>query len=109
MKYLDIEFDVKNLPELDKGFIPLCKFNSAFLAGAKKPVSIALERHNGEITSVDTFIRHGDAFRPANRYYIERLVKTLLWMKGGYKIYVSGDRDVYEHLKACYCEGGARV
>ncbi len=37
MKYLDIEFDVKNLPELDKGFIPLCKFNSAFLAGAKSP------------------------------------------------------------------------
>ena len=108
MKYLDIEFDVKNLPELDKDFIPLCKFNSAFLAGAKKPVSIALERHNGEIASVDTFIRDGDAFRPSNRYYIERLVKTLLWMKGGYKIYVSGDMDVYEHLKACYCKGGVR-
>ena len=27
--------------------------------------------------------------READHYYIERIVKTILWMKGGFKVYVS--------------------
>ena len=67
MNYLGIEAEVRNLPELDRDFFPLYKFNHAFLASAAKPVGIALERSGGEMASVHTFI-HGTAeMREASR------------------------------------------
>ncbi len=106
MKFLGIDIDIKNLPELDPGFIPLYKYNSAFLRSAAKPVGIALERANGEMASVETYIHGTPEMREANRYYIDRLVKTLLWMKGGYRIFVRGDGDIYNYLRSIYCAGG---
>ena len=107
MKYLGIDLDVKNIPELDPGFIPIFKFNQAYLKGAKKPVGIALERTCGEFASVNTFIYGTPEYAEADRYYIRRLVKTLLWMKGGFRIYVSGDEDIFNYLKnEAFCDGG---
>ena len=87
MEFLGVNLDIKNLPELDPEFIPLHKFNEAFLRGAEKPVGIALERAGG----VETRIHGTPEMYAADCYYIDRLVKTMLWMKGGYKIYVRGD------------------
>ena len=106
MNYLGVELNVKNLPELDGGFIPIHKFNQAFLRTAKKPVGIALERKNGEMASVETFIHGTPEMRRADHYYIERLVKTLLWMKGGFRVYVRGDEETAEYLRSVYCDGG---
>ena len=47
MNFLGIEVPVKNVPELDPGFIPLGKFFSAFLEGAEQPLDIAIERAGG--------------------------------------------------------------
>ena len=33
----------------------------------------------------------------------------LLWMKGGFKVYLSGSKAVYEAMKATYCVGGKRA
>ena len=55
MNYLGIEASVRNLPELDRDFFPLYKFNHAFLATAKKPLGVAVERSGGEMASVRTF------------------------------------------------------
>ena len=106
MNYLGVELTVKNLPELDPDFIPIHKFNQAFLCTAKKSVGIAVERKNGEMASVETFIHGTPEMRQADHYYIERLVKTLLWMKGGFRIYVRGDEDSAEYLRSVYCDGG---
>ena len=32
----------------------------------------------------------------------------MLWLYGGWKVYISGDRGVYEAVKADYAPGGAR-
>ncbi|MBE5781758.1 MAG: ROK family protein [Clostridiales bacterium] len=40
---------------------------------------------------------------------MDRLVKTLLWARGGHKILVHGSKEVYDHLKAAYQEGGERA
>ncbi len=106
MEHLGISFPVKNIPALDPGFLPLQRFNEAFLSGADKPVGIAVERANGEMASVETFIHGTEALREADHYYIDRLVKTMLWMKGGYKIYVRGDEGTFAFLKSIYCAGG---
>lgn len=106
MRFLGVEFEVSNLPELDPGFIPIYKFNQAYLAGAKKPVGIAVERGGGEISVTETFIYGTEEMREADHYYMERLVKTILWMKGGWKIYVRGDDDSAAYLRSVYCDGG---
>ena len=106
MEHLGISFSVKNSPPLDPGFMPLQRFNEAFLKDAAKPVGIAVERANGEMAAVETFIHGTDALREADHYYIDRLVKTMLWMKGGYRIYVRGDEDTAAFLRSIYCSGG---
>ena len=109
MEHLGINLDIRNIPELDPGFIPLHRFNQAFLAGAKKPVGIAVERANGEMAAVETFIHGTPAMHEADCYYINRLVKTILWMKGGFRIYVHGDEGIYAYLKEAYSAGGCQA
>ncbi len=106
MEHLGISFAVKNKPELDPGFMPLQLFNEAFLRDAKKPVGIAVERADGGMAAVETFIHGTEAMREADHYYIDRLVKTILWMKGGYRIYVRGDEETCAFLRSIYCAGG---
>ena len=108
MMVYGVDVPVRNTPALDPAFIPIGAFNAAFRKTAKKPVGVAVERADGQMAAVHTFIHGTPELRDADRYYIERLVKTLLWMKGGFRVIVSGDRDVYDALKAAYADGGAR-
>ena len=106
MKYLGININIKNSPELDPSFIPLHLFNKAFLSTAKKPVSIAVERAKGEMACYHTFIHGTPEMKEADCFYIDRLVKFILWMKGGFRIYVSGDETIYNYLCDAYRAGG---
>ncbi|MBE7008707.1 MAG: ROK family protein [Ruminococcaceae bacterium] len=108
MQAYGIDVPIRNLPALDPAFVPMGRFNRAFLEGAEKPVGIAVERMDGQMASVRTFLRGTDAMREADRYYIERLVKTLLWMKGGFRVYVCGDDETFRFLRESYSDGGAR-
>ena len=51
MKYLGIEFDLKNIPALDPEFIPFGVWMDAYLKDAKMPIAIAVEREKGQISS----------------------------------------------------------
>lgn len=106
MKFLGIDLSIENLPELDPGFIPLYKFNQAFLKSARKSVGIAVERAGGEVAVCSTFIHGTEEMREADHYYINRLVKTILWLNGGFRIYVCGDEDTCNYLRSIYCAGG---
>ena len=109
MKHLGIEIPVKNRPVLDPEFMPIGLFNKAFLKDASKPVAFAVERSCGQMAVTRTFI-HGTAeMAAANAYYADRLVKQLLWMQGGFRVYVSGDENIYNSLKAAYAPGGSRA
>ena len=109
MERLGMEVTIKNKPVLDPEFIPMGQFNKAFLKTAKKPVSFALERSNGQVAVCNTFLHGTQEMAQADAYYADRLVKCMLWMKGGYKLYVSGDEKVYETLKKTYSAEGARA
>ena len=69
MEHLGISFSIKNIPELDPGFLPLQRFNEAFLKDAAKPVGIAVERAGGEMAAVETFIHGTDTLREADHYW----------------------------------------
>ena len=109
MNHLGIEISVKHKPELDPQFIPLHKFNEAFLKTAKEPFSIAIERNDNQIFVKSTRVHGDEAYSEADRYYIDRLVKFELWQKGGFRIYVKGPKALYESLKQAYSPGGSRA
>jgi len=109
MNFLGIEINIKNVPVLDETFIPLAKFNSAFLKTAKEPISIAIERNNELIAVYDTFIHKTDEMYSADCFYIERLVKLLLWAKGGFKVYICGDKKTANYIKETYSKDGKRA
>jgi len=106
MDRFGISVELKHIPSLDPEFMPILRYNRAFLATAEKPVSIAIERADGQMATYHTKIHGTDEMYEADCYYIERLVKTILWMKGGFRVYVSGDEAIYEYLCKTYCAGG---
>ena len=109
MNRFGIPVELKHIPSLDPDFMPLLRFNRAFLADAKKPVSIAVERDRGQIAAYHTFIHGTEEMHEADCYYMDRLVKTILWMKGGFKVYVAGDENIYNYLKETFSLTGKRA
>ena len=108
MNRFGIEVSLKQSPKLDPGYIPLYRFNQAFLKDAKAPLGIAVERSCGEMAVCETFIHGTPEMREADCYYVNRLVKTILWMKGGFKIYVRGSEDICRYLQEAYSAGGCQ-
>ena len=109
MNCYGIELSPRRLPPLDPDYTPLYLFNRAFLREAHKPLGIAVERSGGQIAVYETKIHGTPEFAQADRYYVDRLVKTLLWMKGGFKVYIRGDEEIFQALKSAYAPGGARA
>lgn len=97
---------------LDSGFLPAVIFNRAFrekAAGIGVPVIVGLERPDGEFSRFETqVLPEGHPDFEQGCQYIERLVKFLLWQKGGHKLYFSGPAHIAEHLQATYHLGGTR-
>ncbi|MBR5371832.1 MAG: ROK family protein [Oscillospiraceae bacterium] len=93
-------------PILDHDFVPAVYFNRDFLAKATKPFSIAVEREDGLVYRRDTKL--GDDFAE-NCRYAERLIKTILWCAGGWKVMLSGDHAVYEYIRDAYTKEGLRA
>ncbi len=96
----------KYRPVLDPEFVPACLWNRAFLKSAHKPFAIALERSDGSVSVFRTRIGDDESL---NRRYAERLLKFLLWQKGGYRITVAGDAAIADYLRSVYSPSGPRA
>ena len=79
-------------PVLDSDFIPASLWNRCFRARAEEsgkpiPLGIALERADGSVSVFRTAVLpHEGSNIPSNERYVERLLKFLLWQKGGYRV-----------------------
>lgn len=108
----DIFTDIKNRPPLDTDFFPLFAYITAFEKSAKKKngkkIAIALERNDGFTAVFDTTIHGTPDYYKADKLYVERIVKFLLWMKGGYRIYICGNKSIEEYVRSEYRAGGKR-
>lgn len=101
------------VPRLDKGFLPASLFNRKYreLAAASGgvPLRLALERADGSISTYLTeVLPPSSGHLPATLLYAERIVKFLLWQRGGWKVYAGGPAEIGRHLQAAYSPGGAR-
>lgn len=102
-------------PPLDPGFRPAALANRAFrrdiaAASAGTPLAIALERADGSVSRYDTVVfEPGHPRADENYEYVERLVKFLLWQRGGWRVVIGGPPDIAEHLTATYSPTGPRA
>lgn len=109
MKHLGIDVTVKHLPPLDPAFIPLGRFYEAFLRDAHEPFDVAVERSGGQMAVYRTRVHGTEALREADIYYIDRIIKTLLWMKGGFRVYLAGNEAVCRAMQTHYSASGSRA
>src|SRR5512137_2437580 len=102
------------IPLLDPDFRPAVLANRAFQkevadSGVGVSLVLGLERANGELSRFETQVFPSDHPRAvANLMVVERLVKFLLWQRGGWRVYVGGPREIGEYIAACYSPEGAR-
>jgi len=97
---------------LDPGFLPAIVFNQAYIAEARAsgkavPLVLGLEREEGYLSRFTTIVKpdsSADTIR-----YVERIVKFLLWARGGWKLHFGGPRTIGEHIRRIYSATGARA
>jgi predicted NBD/HSP70 family sugar kinase len=94
---------------LDSRFRPAMLENQRYLRSVRNPlpVVLCLERESGAISRYETVVN--EVFDADSFHYIERVVKFLLWSRGGWRIYFGGPRMLGEQIQRCYAAGGARA
>ncbi|HOC81174.1 MAG TPA: ROK family protein, partial [Bacilli bacterium] len=100
-------------PILDKGFKPaIIEFrnfkNDVFKSDKKQKLSVAVEGQNGAIYRKDFDIFADGIDDERNSFIIERYIKCILWVVGGFSIYIAGSDVVYNNIKNNYQNGGLR-
>lgn len=111
-----ISVSPKFVPEIDPAFVPAVLWNREYRALAAKtpgaaPLAVGLARSDGTASVFRTVcLPHEGENVELNKIYVERLVKFLLWSRGGSKIYLAGKyaEPIATMLKGIYCKGGAR-
>src|SRR5436305_7160924 len=97
-------------PVLDPHFVAASLWNRAFreaVAKNSRPLALALERSDGSVSVFRTTISAENS--ALNQRYAERLLKFLLWQKGGYRVTVAGDDQLAAYLAGIYSPQGPRA
>ncbi|MHB9036450.1 MAG: ROK family protein [Armatimonadota bacterium] len=105
----------KVVPPLDDAFRPAALVNRAYRravdeSGNGVSLVIGLERADGTISRYETNVFAEDhPFAHLNLPYVERVVKMLLWQKGGWKLTIGGSRQLGEQIAEIYSPTGTRA
>jgi predicted NBD/HSP70 family sugar kinase len=100
------------LPPLDPNFMPAVLFNRQFrhdvdFCGVK--AVIGLERNEQETSRIELFLFPDDhPLFERNFSYVERIIKFLLWQRGGHTLYFSGSEKIAAFLSKIYNANGER-
>lgn len=105
----------KIVPPLDSGFRPAILANRKFRSEVKAsmngvPLVIAVEADGGAVSRYQTEVFSAKDQRFAsNLPVVERIVKFLLWQRGGWRVVVGGPREIGEHIRSVYAATGSRA
>src|SRR5712671_322509 len=97
-------------PLLDGQYHPAVLANRAFRAAARESgrpvrIEVALERSPESVSHFEAELLPEDHPKAAQNFlFAERLLKFLLWSRGGHKIYFAGPADLSLRLKRYYRE-----
>ncbi|MFA5689836.1 MAG: hypothetical protein WC959_11960 [Kiritimatiellales bacterium] len=96
-------------PVLDTDFVPAALWNREYRKTADVPVRIAFVRPDQTCSVYETKLL---PLTPANEacslFHLERLLKFLLWQRGGSTVLISGADAFTKKLAAIYSPSGAR-
>jgi predicted NBD/HSP70 family sugar kinase len=96
---------------LDPQFQPAVLFNRRYVDAARKscravPLILGLERENGLVSRYETVVLpRADG---TTALYVERLVKFLLWARGGWKLHIGGPKAIGDFIQKKFAPRGAR-
>ena len=108
------ELPVSCVPVLDPGFVPAVSWNRAYRAEslaspACRSLDLALVRRDGTAFRwASPLLPDAPEHAAATLRYVERVVKFLLWQKGGSRVLIAGAPELVPALAAIYGPGGAR-
>jgi predicted NBD/HSP70 family sugar kinase len=108
------ELPVSCAPVLDHGFVPAVTWNRAYRAEALaspacRSLDLALVRRDGTAFRwASPLLPDAPEHAAATLRYVERVVKFLLWQKGGSRVLIAGAPELVPALAAIYGPGGAR-
>jgi predicted NBD/HSP70 family sugar kinase len=97
-------------PILDPSFRPAVLANRAYQAQARTarnsvPVGLALEQTDGNVSHFKTEILPESHPQAAGNFiYLERILRLLLWSRGGFRVHFQGPPALAQRLAAYYHE-----
>ncbi len=98
--------------KLDPKFAPLSVICREMREATKldgQDIVIGIERNKGYTTTYKTRIFPDNTGRDEENFkFVERIVKSLLWVAGGYKVIIAGSEVVGNKIKEAYTYGGLR-
>jgi predicted NBD/HSP70 family sugar kinase len=102
-------------PSLDPEFVPAALWQRAYRDlvakdPAARPFAMVLSRPDGTVFRHESRVLAADhPAAPLTLIYAERLLKFLLWMKGGSQVLVAGADEITTALARTYSPTGARA
>lgn len=102
------------VPCLDPDFRPAVLANRRFRdeacrSGKSEPLVISVESDSGIVSSYKTVVfSKGHSRFDSNFGYVERLVKFLLWQRGGWRVVIGGPAEIGEYVKQIYAPKGEK-
>ncbi len=109
MEHLGLSLPVKNIPALDSNFVPLAAFWKAYREKASRPLAIVVEAGADQRAVLHMRVHGTPDMAAADAYMVDRLVKTLLWQKGGHQVTICGSQPLFEQIASAYRPGGSRA
>jgi len=104
--------ELKVEAKYDPGFEPISIVYREFMKRCEgengTDIVIGAVRNKEYVSAFKTRILKEGIDDKANFKFIERIVKSMLWVYGGYKIIIAGSDKVAEYIKAAYAKGGSR-
>ena len=98
--------------KLDPQFAPLslvCREMREATKENGQDLVIGVERNKGYTTVYKTRVfKDGTGHDEENFNFVERMVKALLWVAGGFKVIIAGSDVIADKIKEAYSYGGAR-
>ena len=104
--------NLKVKAKLDPQFAPLsivCREMREATKENGQDLVIGVERNKGYTTVYKTRVfKDGTGHDEENFDFVERMVKALLWVAGGFKVIIAGSEVIGNKIKEAYSDGGAR-
>ena len=104
---------MKFVPEYDPDFTPISEvlknYRKEVLREDHTELKICVERNRGfnYVFSLDVY--KDESKLEISYRVVERMIKAVLWVAGGYKIYICGSEYIYNRVKEDYTATGARA